>query len=119
MYHIRLKSALSFYSKHGCATPKSPDIYTDDKAWVDKVVERGMFELISEPEPKPEKKPEPKKEYRPDYEKLEKMTKAQLTQFAKENEIDVSKCKSRADLLVEISHHFGGSYTMMELQQEV
>lgn len=55
----------------------------------------------------------------PDYEALSEMTKAELLKYAKENDIDVEGCKTKADILEAISAANGGSYTMMELQEEV
>ena len=46
------------------------------------------------------------------------MTKAELLKYAEENDIDVEGCKTKADILEVISAANGGSYTMMELQEE-
>lgn len=55
----------------------------------------------------------------PDYEALSEMTKAELLKYAKDNDIDVEGCKTKADILEAISAANGGSYTMMELQEEI
>ena len=59
--------------------------------------------------------PEPEK---PDCEALAAMTKAELTAYAKEHDIDISKCKTKSDILTAISMAYGGSPTMIELQRE-
>ena len=57
-------------------------------------------------------------EPQPDYDALAKMSKAELIAFAKEREIDVSKCRTKSDILEEISIAYGGSPTMIDLQRE-
>lgn len=54
----------------------------------------------------------------PDYEALSEMTKAELVSYAENNGIDIEGCKTKADILEAISVANGGSYTMMELQEE-
>lgn len=54
----------------------------------------------------------------PDYEALSEMTKAELIKYAEDNGIDIEGCKTKADILEAISVANGGSYTMMELQEE-
>ena len=54
----------------------------------------------------------------PDYEALSEMAKAELVSYAESNGIDIEGCKTKADILEAISAADGGSYTMMELQEE-
>ena len=54
----------------------------------------------------------------PDYDALSKMSKADLTAYAKERDIDISKCKTKSDILTAISMAYGGSPTMIDLQRE-
>ena len=54
----------------------------------------------------------------PDYDALSKMSKADLTAYAKERDIDIGKCKTKSDILTAISMAYGGSPTMIDLQRE-
>lgn len=54
----------------------------------------------------------------PDYGKLSKMSKAELTAYAQERDIDISKCKTKSDILTAISMAYGGSPTMIDLQRD-
>lgn len=126
MYHLKLKKGLSYCSAFIKATKQKPDVFTDNKNLVDKALQSGFFTLIENESPKePEVKELPKEEPETpigdpiDYEQLAKKTKGELLAFARTHKIDVSKAKSKNEILMDISHAFGGSYTMMELQQEV
>lgn len=55
----------------------------------------------------------------PDYEALSKMTKPELVAYADENGINIDDCKTKAEILEAISVANGGSYTMIDLQEEV
>lgn len=57
-------------------------------------------------------------ELKPDYDALSKMSKADLTVYAKEREIDIGKCKTKSDILTAISMAYGGSPTMIDLQRD-
>ena len=126
MYHLKLIKSLSYYSGVIKATAKKPDVYVTDKAVADKALNTGFFRLIedkptpkpkAEPKSEPEPEPQPEQET-PDYDVLASKTKAELIKFANEKGISLEGCKTKAEILMEISHNFGGSYTMMELQQE-
>lgn len=54
----------------------------------------------------------------PDYDALSKMSKAELTAYAQERDIDISKCKTKSDILTAISVACGGSPTMIDLQRD-
>ena len=54
----------------------------------------------------------------PDYDALSKMSKADLTAYAKERDIDIGKCKTKSDILTAISMAYGRSPTMIDLQRE-
>lgn len=49
---------------------------------------------------------------------VDQYTKAQLIEFAEENGVDVSKCKSKADIVAALSESlWGGTCTMSELME--
>ena len=76
----------------------------------------GYFDLLAaEQPPKGDDKGEDDK---PDYEALEKLTKAELAKYAEENGVDISSCKTKADILEAISISNGGSPTMIDLQKQ-
>lgn len=54
----------------------------------------------------------------PDYAALSEMTKAELTAYAAENDIDIADCKTKADILEAISVANGGSRTMIDIQED-
>lgn len=54
----------------------------------------------------------------PDYDTLSKMSKADLTIYAKERKIDIGKCKTKSDILTAISMAYGGSPTIIDLQRD-
>lgn len=55
----------------------------------------------------------------PDYDTLSTMTKAELLAFAEERGIEIpDKATRKGDILAAISVHYGGSYTMIDLQKE-
>lgn len=137
MYHLRLNKALS-YTGAISATRENPDVFTDDEATAVAAVASGYFDLIEVPT-EPEAAPEPAKEpvgepaaegedpdgyvdvtvsSTPDFETLAAMTKAELTAFAKERDISLDKCKTKEDILGAISVHYGGSWSMIDLQHE-
>lgn len=118
MYHIRLVKALS-YSGIVSATKKHPDVFVEDKATADAAVATGYFITVEGDESPGEQAPaEPGGSEAPDYEALAKQTKTELTKYAAAHGISTEGCKTKADILQAISHAYGGSYTMMELQQE-
>lgn len=121
-YHLRLCKALS-YRGVVSATKKQPDVFVEDKATADEAVATGYFKLIefeeieeSGDDPAPE--PPDMLGETPDYEELSKQTKAELIAFAKAHGISTDGCKTKGDILQEISHAYGGSYTIMELQEK-
>lgn len=137
MYHLRLNKALS-YTGAVSATRENPDVFTDDEATAVAAVASGYFDLIevpTEPEAAPAPAEEPTEEpvaeaedpdgyvdvsvsSIPDFETLSAMTKAELIAFAKERDIDLDKCKTKEDILGAISVHYGGSWSMIDLQHE-
>lgn len=126
MYHLKLKKGLSYCSAFIKANKNNPDVFTDNKTLVDKAIQSGFFMLVQNESPKepevkelPEEEPEVPAGDPVDYEALSKKTKNELIAFARLHKIDISKAKNKAEILMDISHAFGGSYTMMELQQEV
>ncbi len=116
MYHLRLKKALS-YRGVVSATKDAPDVFVDDKAAAEAALSSGYFDLIKAPDDKKEPESKQTEGNAVDYEKLGNLTKAELIKFAEENEIDIKDCKTKGDILEEISAFYGGSYTMMELQK--
>lgn len=126
MYRLRLIKALS-YDGIISATAKHPDVYTEDKAIANAAVASGYFIIVEQPEEAQETPPAIPDETgegggeneAPDYEALSKQTKAELTEYAQAHGISLDGCKTKADILEAISVANGGSYTMMELQEEV
>ena len=126
-YHLRLVKALS-YDGTIHATREHPDAYTEDEAVAESALASGYFELVEITQTEAEEDAQgeedgdeeegPSMESTPDFETLATMTKAELTAFAKERDIDVSRCRTKDDILGAISVAYGGSYTMMELQHE-
>lgn len=119
MFHIRLAKALS-YSGIVSATKKNPDVFVEDKATADAAVATGYFIFIDQRDGGHSEQPpeEPGGSEAPDFEALSKQTKAELAKYAQEHGISTEECKTKADILQAISVAHGGSYTMMELQQE-
>lgn len=112
MYKLKLIKGLS-YSGVVLATQKKPYVETEDEAIANAAVASGYFELVDAlPDPPAPADPDP------DYAALSKMTKAELQEYATANGIDLAGTKTIADILQAISVHYGGSYTMMELQAE-
>lgn len=113
---VKLIKARS-YSGAVRATKKQPyvDVETEEEA--NALVATGYFELC--PSPVVDNSVEDtSEETTPDYEALSEMTKAELTAYVEANEIDIEGCKTKADILEAISAANGGSYTMMEMQEE-
>ena len=113
---VKLIKARS-YSGAVRATKKQPyvDVETEEEA--NALVATGYFELC--PSPAADNSEEDtSEETTPDYEALSEMTKAELTAYAEANAIDIEGCKTKADILEAISAANGGSYTMMEMQEE-
>ena len=143
MYHLRLIKALSYCGAIH-ATRERPDAYTEDEAVAESALASGYFELVEITQPEVEEDAQgndipdgiavhegdaqgeedgdeeegPSMESTPDFETLATMTKAELTAFAKERDIDVSRCRTKDDILGAISVAYGGSYTMIDLQHE-
>lgn len=116
MAKLKLIKARS-YSGLVRATAKQPfvDVDTDEEAQA--LVATGYFEFCASTSPDTSDKEEAEGSS-PDYDALSAMTKAELLKYAEENDIDVEGCKTKADILEVISAANGGSYTMMELQEE-
>ena len=121
MYHLRLIKGLSYLGSLS-ATKKEPDVFTEDEAAVEEATASGYFELIggvvSDGAAELETEPETEPEENPDLEALAAMSKAELTAFAEEHEIDLAGCRTKADIFEAISAFYGGSYTMIDLQRE-
>lgn len=115
MAKVKLIKALS-YSGLVVATAKQPVVDVSDEE-AQALVATGYFAPYAtvENEDAPENE---NGESVPDYETLSEMTKAELVSYAGNNGIDIEGCKTKADILETISAANGGSYTMMELQEE-
>lgn len=115
MAKLKLVKARS-YSGLVRVTAKQPfvDVDTDEEAQA--LVATGYFELCASTAPDVSEEDEAEGSS-PDYDALSAKTKAELTAYAAENGIDIEGCKTKADILEAISVANGGSYTMMELQE--
>lgn len=143
-YHLRLVKALS-YDGTIHATREHPDAYTEDEAVAESALASGYFELVEITQSEEEEDAqgddipdgvvvheedaqedaqdeddgeELQTESTPDFDTLSTMTKAELIAFAKERDIDVSRCRTKDDILGAISVAYGGSYTVIDLQHE-
>ena len=122
MFHLRLCKALS-YAGVVSATKAKPDVYTEDEAVAERALASGYFVLVSgpaaaTPEDSTNEDPTAESGEVPDYKALARQTKAELIAYAQLHGIGVADCKTKADILQAISAAYGGSYAMMELQQE-
>lgn len=118
MYHVRLCKSLSYDNGKIKATKAAPDVYVEDEAIANEAVASGFFELVSgETRNVHTEEPEAQEET-VDWDAIAAMTKAQLVEYAAQKGIDISKCKSKSDILAVISKYYGGSITMCELQEE-
>lgn len=115
VYHIRLTKARS-YRGVVTATKAQPDVYVEDKAIADKAVASGYFTLVEVTEDEAGDT-DAEDEEQVDYEKLEAMTKAELTEYAEERGISLEGCSTKAQILKAISTANGGSSAMIDLQQ--
>lgn len=120
VYHIRLTKARS-YRGVVTATKAQPDVYVEDKAIADKAVASGYFTLVEVTEDEAgdtdAEDGGAEDEEQVDYEKLEAMTKAELTEYAEERGISLEGCSTKAQILKAISTANGGSAAMIDLQQ--
>lgn len=114
-YHLRLIKAISYSNGTLTATAQQPDVFTDDEATASQAVASGYFALIDNSGENIESEPA---ENAIDYDQLSKLTKEGLSNYALEHGIDISKCKTKADILETISVANGGSYTMIDLMRE-
>lgn len=115
MAKVKLIKARS-YSGIVRATAKQPIVDVSDEE-AQALVATGYFALCASAEV-PDVSENEDEESVPDYEALSDMTKAELVSYAENNGIDIEGCKTKADILEAISAANGGSYTMMELQEE-
>lgn len=111
MIKLKLIQAKSYYGIVK-ASEKEPYVFVKTESEAEKVLATGYFERCTEDDTAEEDE-----EDTPDYAELAKMTKAELLEYAKVNGISTEKCKTKADVLKVISVAFGGSPTMIELQE--
>lgn len=113
MRHLKLSKGLS-YDGIVKASKDKPDVYLDDDGKADAALETGYFDEVGDQE---QAGADGEITAEPDYDTLESMTKAELAKYAASWKIDVSKCKTKADILEEINIAMGGSPTMLDLQR--
>lgn len=118
MYHIKLIKSRS-YKGVVSATKAKPDVYVEDKAIADKAVASGFFKLIegAEEQAADAQNEAGTQDNEPDYEGLEEMTKAELTDYAEKNGISIEGCSTKAQILEAISAASGGSAAIIDLQK--
>jgi len=118
MIRLRLIKGYS-YTGVVSATKKQPFVDVETEAEAQAAVATGYFEVCaSTPAEPPSGDDGAEGDSVPDYEGLSEMTKDELTAYAKENNISLDGCKTKADILEAISVANGGSVTMMGLQSE-
>lgn len=118
MIKLKLKKVRSYYGTVK-ATHDHPYVEVETEEEAQALVAKGYFDVCASPTV-PDGDGEGKDgegDTAPDYEALSEMTKAELTAYAEENGIDISECKTKADILKAISVANGGSSTMIDLQQ--
>ncbi len=114
MYILKLTGVRS-YSGTVRATEAQPFVEVETEAQAQTLIATRHFELCN-PETvnmgADETDP-----FQPDYAELSKMTKAELTEYAEHEAISLKDCKTKADILTAISLAFGGSASMIALEQ--
>ena len=118
MIKLKLKKVRSYYGTVK-ATHDHPYVEVETEEEAQALVAKGYFDVCASPDVHDgngEGK-DGEEDTAPDYEALSEMTKAELTAYAEENGIDISECKTKADILKAISVAHGGSSTMIDLQQ--
>lgn len=117
MVKIKLIKAHS-YNGIVKATREKPIVEAEDEA-AQALVATGYFEYCTPSAPAPDADNDAGSDDGvPDYEALSEMTKAELTAYATENDIDIAECKTKADILEAISVANGGSRTMIDIQED-
>lgn len=117
MVTLKLVKARS-YNGTVKATHDKPYVTVETEDEAKYLVATGYFEVSATSTDKtPDKKDDGDAETEPDYDALSEMTKSELEAYAADNGIDISKCKTKADILEVISVAFGGSSTMIDLQK--
>ncbi len=128
MATLKLIKGLS-YSGSVHATQANPLVEVSDTDEIDRLTADGYFQLVGEQasstDTEPDGTPEgiisdddsTGSEVIPSPKELEAMTKAELSTYADAHSIDITTCKTKADLMQAISVYGGGSYTMMDIQQ--
>lgn len=119
MYHLRLSKGKSYWGVVR-ATEKEPDVYIEEKDRADYLVRSGYFVLVDESEKGETKRKEPGGEAGPEENdffsdepleeaqekpiivELQAMTKAELSEYAEKNGIEITGCKTKDDIFQKI-----------------
>ncbi|MCD8206694.1 MAG: hypothetical protein LUD72_02015 [Bacteroidales bacterium] len=110
---LKLVKGLS-YCGHGIrASAKIPAVTVDDETAA-ALLATGYFAPCGCDSAGDE--PDEEADSEPDYAELAGMTKAELVQFADATGVDLTGCRTKADILTAISEANGGCCTMIEIQ---
>lgn len=106
-------------SYHGAvdATQKKPVVDVSDSKLAETLLKAGYFVAVAEDAAEGEASGDSESDGGVDYEALSKLSKDELTQYAEDNDIDISGCKTKAEILEAVSLASGGCSTMIDLQQ--
>lgn len=117
MYKLKLKKVKSYFGAVR-ATVKQPFVEVETEAEAQALVKTGYFDQIEVTEETAGDEENGEDEGgEVDYDALSKMSKAELTKYAEDNAISIDGCSTKAEILEAISVFYGGSSTMIDLQQ--
>ena len=120
MITLKLTKGRSYKSGLAYATAKKPYVQVEDQEAADKLVATGYFSIVETTETAEAAEADTETEtaeVKVDFAELAEMSKAQLEEYAAANGIDISGCKTKAQILAVVSEAYGGSAEMAELQE--
>ncbi len=118
MAKLKLVKGASYNNGIVRADRKHPYVEISNAYLADRMVRSGFFVSVEQDsaETDCDTSAAAQPEIQPDFEALAAMTKAKLVEYCEEQGIDISKCKTKKDMLAVISAHFGGSITICDLE---
>ena len=118
MYTLKMVKGKSYTAEGIKATKKNPYVTVETDAEAQALVATKHFALVSvETEADEAEETEETEADEADLEALSKLSKAKLIEYAEESGIDISAAKTKEDILALISEYYGGSSTMIDLEQ--
>ena len=122
LYVLKLIKGRSYHSGNIVATQAKPFVTTASEDTANKLVKTGFFELIDEQDGASaisgyEAAEDAGEDEEMELDALAGMTIAQLKEYAKDNGIDVTGCKTKAQYLAIISEARGGAAEMIDMQE--